>query len=127
MFVHLFPRSSAGITNRHHADRPHVLDQVAHLLFQGGDLARHVVVVEVERRVGQVDEQVEQDDQAGVEDDDAEHQGVVPVEGPGDEELAEAGWFRPDSIPRVPPPISIARQLIDAFVRRNSGRIETEA
>jgi NAD+ diphosphatase len=41
-----------------------------------------------------------------------------------DEELAEAGWYRPDNLPRVPPPISIARQLIDAFVSRNSSSKE---
>ena len=33
-------------------------------------------------------------------------------------ELAEAGWFAPDALPRLPPPLSIARQLIDDFVRR---------
>lgn len=31
-------------------------------------------------------------------------------------EIADAGWFRADSLPMVPPPISIARQLIDAWV-----------
>jgi NAD+ diphosphatase len=33
-----------------------------------------------------------------------------------EEEIADAGWFRPDSLPPVPPPISIARRLIDSFV-----------
>ena len=33
-------------------------------------------------------------------------------------ELAEAGWFAPDALPPLPPPISIARALIDDFVRR---------
>ena len=33
-----------------------------------------------------------------------------------EEEIAEAGWFRSDNLPLVPPPVSIARQLIDAFV-----------
>ena len=35
-------------------------------------------------------------------------------------ELAEAGWFAPDALPRLPPPLSIARQLIDDFVRRTT-------
>ncbi|MDP9471764.1 MAG: NAD(+) diphosphatase [Chloroflexota bacterium] len=33
-----------------------------------------------------------------------------------DREIAEAGWFRWDALPRIPPPISIARRLLDAFV-----------
>ena len=32
------------------------------------------------------------------------------------EELMDAGWFRADALPAVPPKQSIARQLIDAFV-----------
>ncbi|MDX1416776.1 MAG: NAD(+) diphosphatase [Candidatus Promineifilaceae bacterium] len=36
------------------------------------------------------------------------------------DELGEAGWFSADALPRVPPPISIARQLIDTFVEKNS-------
>ncbi len=36
-------------------------------------------------------------------------------------EIAEAGWFAPDALPRVPPPkLSIARALIDDFVRRRA-------
>jgi NAD+ diphosphatase len=31
-------------------------------------------------------------------------------------EIAEAGWFRRDRLPMLPPPISIARALIDAWV-----------
>ncbi len=31
-------------------------------------------------------------------------------------EIAEAGWFAPDALPNLPPPISIARRLIDWFV-----------
>lgn len=42
-----------------------------------------------------------------------------------EEELAEAGWFRADELPMVPPPISIARQLIDAFVEKNSVKSNT--
>ena len=36
-------------------------------------------------------------------------------------EVAEAGWFRWDNLPRVPPRLSIARQLIDHFVTTHSG------
>jgi NAD+ diphosphatase len=36
-------------------------------------------------------------------------------------ELADAGWFAPDALPPLPPPISIARALIDDFVRRQRG------
>ncbi len=36
-------------------------------------------------------------------------------------ELAEAGWFAPDALPMVPPRLSIARALIDDFVRRRGG------
>jgi NAD+ diphosphatase len=31
-------------------------------------------------------------------------------------EIAEAGWFAPDALPKLPPPPSIARRLIDGFV-----------
>lgn len=37
------------------------------------------------------------------------------------DEIAEAGWFAPGSLPQVPPKLSIARQLIDDFVRRHAG------
>ncbi|HXU72477.1 MAG TPA: NAD(+) diphosphatase [Polyangia bacterium] len=37
-------------------------------------------------------------------------------------ELADAGWFAPDALPPLPPPISIARALIDDFVRRATAR-----
>jgi len=33
------------------------------------------------------------------------------------EEIADAGWFRPDNFPRIPGKISIARHLIDEFVK----------
>ncbi len=36
-------------------------------------------------------------------------------------ELAEAGWYAPDALPPVPPRLSIARELIDDFVRRWRG------
>ena len=37
-------------------------------------------------------------------------------------EIAEAGWFAPDALPGLPPPISIARRLIDRFVAEYGGR-----
>lgn len=36
-----------------------------------------------------------------------------------EDELDDANWFSADNLPMVPPPASIARQLIDAFVMRN--------
>lgn len=36
-----------------------------------------------------------------------------------EEEIAEAGWFKADNLPPIPPKISIARQLIDSFVDRH--------
>ena len=38
-------------------------------------------------------------------------------------EIADADWFAPDELPRVPPRLSIARELIDDFVRRNGGTL----
>jgi NAD+ diphosphatase len=35
-------------------------------------------------------------------------------------EIAEAGWFTPDRLPAIPPKLSIARELIDDFVRRSA-------
>jgi NAD+ diphosphatase len=37
-------------------------------------------------------------------------------------EIAEAAWFAPNALPRLPPKLSIARQLIDDFVRRHRGQ-----
>lgn len=34
-------------------------------------------------------------------------------------EIEDAGWYSADTLPQVPPPLSIARRLIDDFVRRN--------
>jgi NAD+ diphosphatase len=31
-------------------------------------------------------------------------------------ELADAAWFTRDTLPPVPPPLSIARRLIDSFL-----------
>jgi NAD+ diphosphatase len=40
-------------------------------------------------------------------------------------EIAEAHWFTPDNLPRIPPRLSIARQLIDAFVEKVKGARST--
>jgi NAD+ diphosphatase len=37
------------------------------------------------------------------------------------EELVDAGWFRADALPAMPPRLSIARRLIDDFVAASSG------
>ncbi len=44
--------------------------------------------------------------------------GDITVDG---EEISEAHWFSPDNLPRIPPRLSIARQLIDAFIERVKG------
>ncbi len=36
-------------------------------------------------------------------------------------EILDAGWFAPHALPTVPPRLSIARALIDDFVRRHAG------
>jgi NAD+ diphosphatase len=43
--------------------------------------------------------------------------GKIRVDG---EEIAEAGWYRAESLPEIPGKLSIARQLIDWFVKRHS-------
>jgi NAD+ diphosphatase len=35
-----------------------------------------------------------------------------------DAEIADAQWFAADNLPQLPPPMSIARRLIDDFVAR---------
>jgi NAD+ diphosphatase len=40
-------------------------------------------------------------------------------------EILDAGWFAADALPPLPPPLSIARALIDDFVRR-AGQRATE-
>jgi NAD+ diphosphatase len=40
---------------------------------------------------------------------------------PDPAEIADADWFAPDELPRIPPKLSIARELIDDFVRRHGG------
>lgn len=36
-------------------------------------------------------------------------------------EIVEADWFRPDALPQLPPPISIARRMIEDFLARPAG------
>jgi NAD+ diphosphatase len=43
--------------------------------------------------------------------------GEIKVDG---EEISEAGWFRPDNLPKIPGKLSIARQLIDRFLEKHS-------
>jgi NAD+ diphosphatase len=45
--------------------------------------------------------------------------GEIAVDGV---EILEARWFRADALPPVPPPLSIARQLIDSWVAEVQGR-----
>jgi NAD+ diphosphatase len=45
--------------------------------------------------------------------------GVIAVDG---DEILDARWFRADALPQVPPPLSIARKLIDAWVSEVTGR-----
>ncbi|MCP3098303.1 NAD(+) diphosphatase [Myxococcus sp. K15C18031901] len=44
--------------------------------------------------------------------------GDIRVDG---KEIVEANWFHPDTLPPIPPRLSIARHLIDAFVERVKG------
>lgn len=41
---------------------------------------------------------------------------------PDPEEIAEAGWFGRDELPPIPPPLSIARSLIDAWIADGESR-----
>jgi NAD+ diphosphatase len=43
--------------------------------------------------------------------------GEIQVDG---EEIVDAQWFTADNLPPIPPPLSIARQLIDDWVRRHT-------
>ena len=38
-------------------------------------------------------------------------------------EIADAQWFTADNLPDIPPPLSVARQLIDWFTAQNSAKI----
>lgn len=40
---------------------------------------------------------------------------------PAPHEIAAAGWFTIDNLPSIPPPLSIARKLIDAFIEGRGG------
>jgi NAD+ diphosphatase len=44
--------------------------------------------------------------------------GVIELE---EDEIAEAGWYKADALPDVPPRVSIARQMIDDFVEKSTG------
>jgi NAD+ diphosphatase len=48
--------------------------------------------------------------------------GDIRVDG---EEIVEAAWFSVDRLPDLPPPISIARQLIDVFVSERTPALAT--
>ena len=43
--------------------------------------------------------------------------GEIKIDG---EEIVEAGWYRASELPKIPGPVSIARRLIDAFVKKHS-------
>lgn len=43
---------------------------------------------------------------------------------PAEDELAEAGWFPPDALPPLPGKLSIARALIDDFIRRHGRTVD---
>jgi NAD+ diphosphatase len=43
--------------------------------------------------------------------------GEIEVDGV---EIADANWYRPDDLPMIPPPLSIARTLIDRWIARRS-------
>jgi NAD+ diphosphatase len=45
--------------------------------------------------------------------------GDLQVDG---QEIAEAGWFTPDTLPNIPPRLSIARKLIDSFLAQVKAR-----
>ena len=36
-------------------------------------------------------------------------------------ELTKGGWFKSDNLPNIPSKLSIARMLIDSFVKEQSG------
>ena len=35
-------------------------------------------------------------------------------------EIVDAGWYRPDDLPMIPPAMSIARTLIDRWIERTA-------
>ncbi|MDF2695337.1 MAG: pyrophosphatase [Labilithrix sp.] len=47
-------------------------------------------------------------------------EGEIAVDG---DEIADARWFSADELPMIPPPLSIARRLIDAWVAEVGGRV----
>jgi NAD+ diphosphatase len=36
-------------------------------------------------------------------------------------EIEDAGWYRPDALPQLPPKVSIARRMIEDFVSAPGG------
>lgn len=38
-------------------------------------------------------------------------------------ELSDAGWYDVNHLPEIPPPLSIAREIIDWYIQKNSGSI----
>lgn len=50
--------------------------------------------------------------------------GEITVDG---KELDHAGWFDPDHLPVIPPPVSIARKMIDSYVEKYSEKNEETA
>jgi NAD+ diphosphatase len=43
--------------------------------------------------------------------------GEIRIDG---EEIAEAGWFKAGALPEIPGKLSIARSLIDWFIKKHS-------
>jgi NAD+ diphosphatase len=41
-------------------------------------------------------------------------------------EMAEAGWFTADNLPKIPPTLSISRQLIDWFIEKQGTEISVQ-
>ena len=46
--------------------------------------------------------------------------GEISVDG---EEISEAGWYDVNSLPELPPKMSIAREIIDWFLQCNSSSV----
>jgi NAD+ diphosphatase len=44
-----------------------------------------------------------------------------------DDEMAEAGWYLVDNLPRIPPPPTISRRLIDWFISRQSSAVQARS
>jgi NAD+ diphosphatase len=46
--------------------------------------------------------------------------GDIAIDG---DEIVDAGWYRPDDLPMIPPAMSIARTLIDRWIARAGSRV----